>query len=256
MSRIGSVVRRVYATELRPAVDDSNGDDRPRPRRKKIKQPSRFKKVLKSRRTLVWGFRIFMALAASGVIAECVFHFNRLTRGSTAVAARRADVERELKRRENLIPNLVAIAGDYAVYELRAFQYIADARDALKAIQDTDAPGPQTALGLEAVLSKFIAWAEQYPDLKATQSIQDLIKEAANTEDRIAEAKGEHNKACELYMQYRSVFPGNIFAFLYGFKPLPYIGQEEGADVPAIRLDLTPREAGTNGKSQYQAATQ
>jgi len=246
----------VYATELQPEVDDSNGDDRPRPRRKKIKQPSRFKKVLKNRRTMVWAFRIFVALVASGIIAECVFHFNRLTKWNTAVAARRADVQRELRRRDNLIPNLVAIAGDYAAYELSLFQHIAEERDGLKATKNAAGSGSPGALGLQDVLSKFIAWAEQYPDLKATQSIQDLIKEAANTEDRIAEAKAEHNKACELYMQYRSVFPGNVFAFLYGFKPLPYMGPEEAANVPVIRLDFTPREAGANGKSQHRAATQ
>jgi LemA protein len=87
--------------------------------------------------------------------------------------------------------------------------------------------------------------AEEYPDLKATLSIQDLIKEASNTEDRIAEAKKEYNKECEVYNQYLSVFPGNVFAFVYRFKPLPYIGMEEDLKVPLIDLKMREPEAVT-----------
>jgi hypothetical protein len=70
-----------------------------------------------------------------------------------------------------------------------------------------------------------------------------LIKEASNTEDRIADAKKEYNKECEVYNQYLSVFPGNVFAFIYRFKPLPYIGLEEELKVPVIDLVITETEA-------------
>ncbi|MHC4655788.1 MAG: LemA family protein, partial [Planctomycetota bacterium] len=105
--------------------------------------------------------------------------------------------------------------------------------------------GIQASSLLEKTLSRLVALAEEYPDLKATQSIQDLIKEASNTEDRIADAKKEYNKECEVYNQYLSVFPGNVFAFVYRFKTLPYIGLEEDLKVPVIDLKMREPEAFT-----------
>ncbi|MHC4497093.1 MAG: LemA family protein, partial [Planctomycetota bacterium] len=82
-----------------------------------------------------------------------------------------------------------------------------------------------------------------YPDLKATQSVQDLIMEASNTEDRVADAKREYNKACEIYNQFISVFPGNVFAFIYRFKFVDYIGlKEEEIDIPVIDLNIARAE--------------
>jgi LemA protein len=153
--------------------------------------------------------------------------------------ARRADVNRELQRRENLIPNIVATVSKYAAYEQGVFKHVSDVRTELKKIKSSNASSAQINSVLEKALSGLVALAEEYPDLKATNSIQDLIKEAANTEDRIADAKKEYNKDCVVYNQYLSVFPGNIFAFVYRYKTLPYIGLEEDVNVPVIDLDMT-----------------
>jgi LemA protein len=152
--------------------------------------------------------------------------------------SRQADVEREYQRRENLIPNLVFAVSKYATYEKGVFKDISDARSELMKIQSSEISQSQVNSLLEKALSRLVAWAEEYPDLKATQSVQDLIKEASNTEDRIADAKKEYNKECEVYNQYLSVFPGNVFAFIYRFKLLPYIGLED-VNVPVIDLDIT-----------------
>ena len=109
---------------------------------------------------------------------------------------------------------------------------------------------------LEKTLSRLIALAEEYPDLKATQSIQDLIKEAANTENRIADAKEEYNKAAEVYNQYRSIFPGNMFAFIYRFEALPYIGLKEELRVPLIDLKMTEREGDVEKESEKKDGVQ
>jgi LemA protein len=243
MSRIGAVVRKLYGEELAPAANMKAvgaADERP-PSKSKRRKLTAFKNALGNRRTVIWVIRIAVILVVLFILAEGVFQYNRLTSWEVVVTARRADFERELQRRENLIPNLVFAVSKYAAYEQGVFKYVSDARDALKTIRSPETPRTQANSVLEKTLSRLIALAEQYPDLKATQSIQDLIAEAANTENRIADAKQKYNKACEVYSQYRTIFPGNVFAFIYRFGPLPYIGLEEELKVPVIDLDITER---------------
>jgi len=90
-------------------------------------------------------------------------------------------------------------------------------------------------------LPRLIALAEEYPDLKASGAMQDLIAEASNTEDRIADAKKDYNKQAEVYNQYRTIVPGNLFALIFGFEAVPYIGLDEQVKVPAIELKVIER---------------
>ncbi|MHC4172283.1 MAG: LemA family protein [Planctomycetota bacterium] len=245
MSRIGAIVRRLYAEELKPAVNANNGvgNTNERSSRKKRKLVA-LKQRLGNQRTVVWGIRIAVILVVLFIAAESVFQFNRLTSWDVVVTARRADLDRELQRRENLIPNLVFAVSKYVAYEQGVFRYVSDAREALKTIRSSETPRTQVSNMLEQTLSRLVALAEEYPDLKATQSVQDLIREAANTEDRIADAKEKYNEACEVYNQYRTIFPGNVFAFIYRFKELPFIGVEEALKVPVIDLKITEGAAG------------
>ncbi len=244
MSRIGAIVKRLYGEDVKPSVNvnKAGAGMNERPNRKKNKLTA-FKKALGNRRTVIWTIRIVVVLFVLFVVAESVYQFNLLVSWETVGMARRADVEREYQRRENLIPNLVYAVGKYAVYEKGVVKDVAGARADLMKIKNSEISQSQISNILEKALSRLVAWAEQYPDLKATQSIQDLIAEAANTENRIADAKEKYNKACETYNQYMSVFPGNVFAFIYRFKRLPYIGLEEAVNVPVLDLDMT--EPGT-----------
>ena len=199
------------------------------------------KNALGKRRTAVWIIRIVVVLVALFVVAESVFQFNLLVSWHTKTMARQADVEREYQRRENLIPNLVYAVSKYAVYEKSVVKDVAEARTDLMKIRNSEISESQISSLLEKTLSRLIAWAEEYPDLKATQSVQDLIAEASNTEDRIADAKQKYNETCEVYNQYQSTFPGNVFAFIYRFKPLPYVGLED-VNVPVIDLNMTEPE--------------
>jgi len=243
MSRIGAIVKRLYGEDVKPSnkVNKAGAEMNERPNRKKNRLAA-FKKALGSRRTRVWTIRIVMILFVLFLIAESVYQFNLFVSWDTVVMARRADVEREFQRRENLIPNLVYAVSKYAAYEQGVFKYVSDAREALKTIRSSQTSGTQASNLLEKTLSRLVALAEEYPDLKATRSIQDLIAEAANTENRIADVKENYNKACETYNQYLSIFPGNVFAFIYRFKHPPYIGLEESVNVPVIDLDMTKPE--------------
>jgi LemA protein len=197
-----------------------------------------FKETLTKRKTVLWIIRILVILFLLFILAEAIFQYNRFATYETKVMARKADVEREFQRRENLIPNLVFAVSRYGSYEQGVFKDVADARADLMMIQNSEMSQGQISNMLEKALSRLVAWAEQYPDLKATQSVQDLIREVSNTEDRIAEAKKTYNETCEIYNQYGSVFPGNVFAFIYRYKPLPYMGIED-FHVPVVELEMT-----------------
>ena len=242
MSRIGAVVKRLYGDQVKPAYNNSGADMDVKPSRRQ-KKLTKLREALGNRRTRIWTIRVIVILFVLLIVAESIFQFNRFAAWQTKVTARRADVEREFQRRENLIPNLVYAVSKYAAYEQGVFKYVSDAREALKMIRSSEASETQASNLLEKTLSKLVALAEEYPDLKATQSVQDLIKEVSNTEDRIADAKKEYNKECEVYNQYETTFPGNVFAFIFRFKPLPYIGLEEEVDVPVIDLVMTETEA-------------
>ncbi len=252
MSRIGAVVKRLYGDQVKPASNNSGADMDVKSSRRENKL-TKFRKALGNRRTVVWTIKIVVVLVALFVAAESVFQFNRLTSWHVVVTARRADLDRELQRRENLIPNLVFAVSKYAAYEQGVFKYVSDAREALKTIRSSETSRTQANSMLEKTLSRLVALAEQYPDLKATQSIQDLIAEVSNTENRIADAKEKYNKACEIYSQYRTIFPGNVFALIYRFKPLPFIGVEEDLKVPVIDLDITQGGAAIEGDVEVPA---
>ncbi|TKJ33669.1 MAG: hypothetical protein CEE38_19985 [Planctomycetes bacterium B3_Pla] len=255
MSRIGAVVRRLYGDQVSPVYGNSGTDMNARLDRRQGAW-IRFKRALHSRRVLIWAVKIIVVLVALFIAAESVFQYNRFATCHTTVGARRADVEREYQRRYNLIPNLVFAVGKYATYEQSVFKDVSQARSELMKIQSSGLSQSEISGLLEKALSRIIAWSEQYPDLKATQSVQDLIMEAANTEDRVADAKREYNKSCEIYNQYLSVFPGNMFAFIYRFRFIDYIGlKEEEVDIPVIDLNIARAETVTEADAEVPAAS-
>lgn len=244
MSRIGAIVKRLYGEDLKSPINvnknvnktDAGMNERLNRKESKL---TTFKKALGGRRTTVWAVRIVTVLVVLFIIAACIFQYNRFAEWQTKVAACWAGVDRELQRRQNLIPNIVFAVGKYAAYEQGVFKHVSDVRTELKKVKNSGASPAQVSSMLEKALSGLVALAEAYPDLKASNSIQNLIKEATNTEDRIAEAKKEYNKACEAYMQCMTQFPGNYFAIIFRFKPISYIGLEEAVKVPVVNLDMT-----------------
>ncbi len=235
MSRIGTIVKKVYASEFGNTAGASGISNGKTVKEKLIRFQ---KKLFSNRRKLKWVITIVIVLVVLGLIAETIFQYNRFSAWRTIVAAKRAGVERELQRRANLMPNLVKVVNEYVVYEQRMFKYITDSGTYQLATSLTGSTLDLTN-PLEKTLSRMLATVLHWPELKGTHSVQDLIKEAANTEDRIAEAKAEYNKACETYNQYRSIFPGNLFGFILGFDFVPYIGVgKETMDVPDLNLKI------------------
>lgn len=147
-----------------------------------------------------------------------------------------AQVENQLKRRYDLIPNLVQTVKGYAAHEKELFQYIADARTKYfqaKGIGDKIAASNQ----LEGVLSRLLLLREAYPDLKANQSFLKLQDSLEGTENRIAVERKRYNDAVRQLNAYRRTFFGRFFASWAGVEAAEYYEIPEGeAETPQVKF--------------------
>ncbi len=221
MSLIRAVIRRTYLDKLYPiralSKRQLNGIK---------KLTGSIKGYLGKHQSLAWLLRTLLTVAIAAIVWTLIHWYNEYARVGTRAEAYFAQVGVELKRRNNLIPNLVVAARKYAFHEEEVFKHVSDAREMFIRAKDVKEK-MQAAAKLDAALSKLLAVVEQYPDLKATESIQDLIKELSNTENRIAEQKGKYNEVARIYNQLLTTFPTNILGRIYGFgQRKPYIGAE------------------------------
>lgn len=222
MSLIRAVIRRTYLDKLYPiralSKRQLNGIK---------KLTGSIKEYFAKHQILAWLLRTLLTVAVAAIVWTLIHWYNEYARVLTRAEAYFAQVGVELKRRNNLIPNLVVAARKYAFHEEEVFKHVSDAREMFIRAKDVKEK-MQAAAKLDAALSKLLAVVEQYPDLKATESIQDLIKELSNTENRIAEQKGKYNEVARIYNQLLTTFPTNILGRVYGFgQRIPYIGAEK-----------------------------
>ncbi|MBS0286813.1 MAG: LemA family protein [Proteobacteria bacterium] len=139
-----------------------------------------------------------------------------------------SQIDVQLQRRYDLIPNLVETAKGYMKYEQETLTKIIDARNTAKAAASTTAAKPddnesmQKLISAESTLTssmgKFFALAENYPDLKANQTMQQLMEELSSTENKVSFARQSYNDAVMVYNTYRSQFPSNMVAGMFGFS--------------------------------------
>ena len=149
-----------------------------------------------------------------------------------------AGIDTELKRRYELIPNLVETVRGYAKHEQGVLASVTEAR--ARAVASTGTPAAQAVdeNALIGAMRHFFAVAERYPDLKANENFLHLQKELANTEDRIAAARRFFNGNVRDYNTRVEVIPSNIIAALGGFKPQEFFEIEDssvGAS-PEVRM--------------------
>jgi LemA protein len=168
-----------------------------------------------NRRTAVG---IFALALAALPLTGC--SYNRFVGQEEAIKAQWAQVQNQLQRRSDLIPNLVETVKGYASHEEGVFKEIADARSRLLAAK-TPEETIQAANQQSSALGRLLAVVENYPQLKANEQFNRLMDELSGTENRIAVERMRYNEKIQEYNTSRRRFPANITAGLFGFKEYP-----------------------------------
>jgi LemA protein len=166
--------------------------------------------------------RIVMLAAvafAAAVLPGC--SYNRFVTQEEAIKAQWAQVENQLQRRNDLIPNLVETVKGYASHEQEVFQSVADSRARL-AGAGTPAETIEAANAQSSALARLLAIVENYPQLKANEQFNRLMDELAGTENRIAVERMRYNERVQEYNTARRRFPSNMTAKIFGFGEYPY----------------------------------
>jgi LemA protein len=160
------------------------------------------------------------------IVLWLVFTYNRLVILRNRAREAWSDIEVQLKRRYNLIPNLVETVKGYAVHEREVFEKVTEART--KAMEaKTIKEHSETENMLSATLKSLFAVAENYPDLKASQNFLELQRELRDTEDKIQAARRFYNtNVRDLNIKIES-FPANIVASIFKFVKMEFFEIEE-----------------------------
>ena len=167
----------------------------------------------------VWLIVVIAVIAV--IVMFFVSTYNGLVKLRNMVKDQWAQIDVLLKRRADLIPNLVETVKGYAKHESETLEAVINARN--KAVSATTTEEEIKANGeLSGALSRLFALAESYPDLKANQSFLDLQNNLKETEDKIAYARQFYNDAVLKYKNKLEMFPSNIVAGMFGFKPEPF----------------------------------
>lgn len=159
-----------------------------------------------------------------------------------------AQIDVQLKRRYDLIPNLVSTAKGYMSHERETLEAVISARsqavnaNAAAAKNPADAAAMQGLLqaegGLTGVMSKFMMLTENYPDLKADSQMSNLMEELTTTENKISFARQAYNDAVMLFNNAREVFPNNIIAGMFNFKAAALFEIKDAASRENVKVSF------------------
>jgi len=160
-----------------------------------------------------------------------------------------AQIDVQLKRRYDLIPNLVETAKGYMKHESTTLEAVIKARNIAAAAAQTAAANPADAnamkgllsaeAGLGGALSRLMVVSEQYPDLKANQNMMQLTEELTSTENKVSFARQAYNDSVMTYNTTREVFPNVIFAGMFGFLPAELFKIEDPTERDAPKVQFT-----------------
>lgn len=168
------------------------------------------------------------------VVSSCVKTGNSMIRMQEEIKNKWAEVENQLQRRYDLIPNVVSTVKGYASHEKEVFTRIADARSRMAGARDT-AEKVKAANEIESALSRLLVVVEQYPVLKADAQFRGLMDELAGTENRLAVSRKRYNDTATEYNKYIRVIPNNFIAAMNGFGPVElYKIPEAAKTAPAV----------------------
>ena len=187
----------------------------------------------------------FLALLV-GLVLFAISIYNRLVSGRNRFKNAFAQIDVQLTRRHDLIPNLVETAKGYMAHERGTLEAVINARNTAvaglrKAASDPTNPEAMKALaeaeqGLSGALGRLFALSEAYPDLKANENMMQLSEELTTTENKVAFARQAYNDSVMDYNTLRESFPNNFFAGWFSFGPAELLEIEDEAkrEVPKV----------------------
>lgn len=171
------------------------------------------------------------------VVLYLIYAFNKLVRLKNRAQEGDSDIEVQLKRRHDLIPNLIETVKGYAAHEKGLFEKVTIARTQAMSSQGMQDKGKNENF-LAGTLKTLFAVAENYPDLKANQNFLDLQQQLSDTEDKIQASRRFYNGVVRDLNTAIESFPTNAIAGMFSFKPREFFDLEEPADkeVPEVKF--------------------
>ena len=187
---------------------------------------------------MAWVIVVIAAAVLLGLLF--VLLYNRLVRLRNRSENAWAQVEVQLKRRHDLIPNLVQTVKGYAGHERATLDSVTEARTSAQQAKTVEQQAAAES-GLTAALGRLFAVAEAYPQLRATENFQQLQSELEETEDKIAVARQLYNDAVLAYDNARETVPTSLVAGMLRFEPKPYFEiDERSRAVPQADFSAMP----------------
>lgn len=194
---------------------------------------------------MLWVLVVVVAIVVL-VVGSVVGMYNSLVRSRHNYQNAYAQIDVQLTRRHDLIPNLVETAKAYMRHEQNTLAAITNARAA--AVQARQNAGPGNAQGMAALaqsenaltgsIGQFFAVSENYPELKASENMRQLAEELTSAENRVAFARQAYNDAVMVYRNKQDTFPSNLIANTFSFGPAAYLELDDPAQRAAPRLSL------------------
>lgn len=197
---------------------------------------------------VILGVVILLVLILGG---SAIGSYNTLVTKQQEVSAKWSQVENQMQRRADLIPNIVATVKGVAGLEERVFTKIAEARSQLLSTMQNPSSTTEDKIAADGKLSqalrdggllgtggRFLSITENYPQLKSNESFLKLQDELAGTENRLATSRYDYTQAAQGYNTTRNRFPTVLVAGLMGFKEQPYFKADEGArEAPKVNFN-------------------
>ncbi len=181
--------------------------------------------------TLLWVILAVIAVAIGAIIAM----YNGLIRLKVRVDEAWSDIDVQLKRRYDLIPNLVETVKGYAAHEKETLDSVIKARNTAMQAGSGEAKA-QAENALSQTLKSIFALAESYPNLKANENFLELQRELTDTEDKIQAARRFYNGNVRDFNTKLQVFPTNIIGNMLGFKDREFFGIEDQKQKEAVQV--------------------
>ncbi|MEK7447223.1 MAG: LemA family protein [Patescibacteria group bacterium] len=170
------------------------------------------------------------------LVVGVIYIYNSLIRAKIRVDEAWSDIDVQLKRRYDLIPNLIETVKGYAKHEKEVFEKVTRARTEAMGATDPATKGKSENM-LTDTLKSLFAVAENYPDLKANENFLELQRELTDTEDKIQAARRFYNGNVRDFNTKIQVFPNNMLAGILGYKDREFFEAEEGDKKP-VKVDF------------------